>query len=131
MSALTVRPYSACYAPSVQLYFDPSGDVRACCRNTRHTLGNVGRERLRDIWAGERRLALVDRLAVDDWSLGCQGCATEVDQEGRAGSYPASFDARAGHLTNEAGSGAWPTFMEFNLSNACNLQCLQCNGDLS
>jgi len=131
MTALAVRPYSACYAPSVQLYFDPNGDVRACCRNTRHPLGNVGRDRLTDIWAGEPRLALVDRLAVDDWSLGCQGCGTEVGQEGRVGSYPESFDARALHLTSDPATQAWPTFMEFNLSNSCNLQCLQCNGDLS
>ena len=131
MRTLAVRPYSACYAPSVQVYFDPNGDVRACCRNARHPLGNVAVDRLRDIWAGDRRAALIDHLAVDDWSLGCQGCGTEVAQEGRDGSYPASFDGRATHLDGDPASGAWPNFMEFNLSNACNLQCLQCNGDLS
>ena len=131
MRRLAVRPHSACYAPSVQLYFDPNGDVRACCRNNRFPLGNVTSTRLGDIWAGGRRRDLVDHLARDDWSLGCQGCGTEVGQEGREGSYPATFDARAGHLTGDPVSGAWPTFMEFNLSNACNLQCIQCNGDLS
>ncbi|MCB1016152.1 MAG: radical SAM protein [Acidimicrobiales bacterium] len=131
MPHLAVRPYSACYAPSVQLYFDPSGEVRACCRNVRFPLGNVAGQRLTDLWEGARRHELVGRLAVDDWSLGCQGCGTEVAQEGRPGSYPASFDARAEHLGGGPDAGRWPTFFEFNLSNACNLQCLQCNGDLS
>ncbi len=125
------RPYSACYAPMVQLYFDPDGEVRACCRNVAHPLGNVAAEPLREIWAGARRRALVDHLAVDDWSLGCQGCGTEVAQEGRESSYPASFDGRAVRLQGEGAATAWPSFMEFNLSNACNLQCIQCNGDLS
>ncbi|MBL8778457.1 MAG: radical SAM protein [Acidimicrobiales bacterium] len=131
MRALAVRPHSACAAPSVQLYFDPNGDVRACCRNVRFPLGNIGTDRLRDLWTGERRRELVAALAQDDWSLGCQGCGIEVAQEGREGSYPAGFDARATHLTEDPASGAWPTFFEFNLSNSCNLQCIQCNGDLS
>lgn len=131
MTTLAVRPHSACYAPTVQLYFDPNGDVRACCRNVRFPLGNVTTDRLADIWAGPRRHELVARLAVDDWSLGCQGCGVEVAQEGSESAYPASFLPRARHLTADPASAAWPTFMEFNLSNACNLQCLQCNGDLS
>lgn len=126
-----MRPYSACYAPTVQLYFDPNGDVRACCRNVRFPLGNVTTDRLADIWAGARRHELVARLAADDWSLGCQGCGVEVAQEGADSAYPASFLPRARHLTADPATSAWPTFMEFNLSNACNLQCLQCNGDLS
>lgn len=125
------RPYSACYAPSVLLYFQPDGDVRACCRNQSYPLGNVGDQRLLDIWNGPRRRELVARLAADDYSHGCQGCQWEVETEGRDGSYPQSFEAKASHLRLDPASAAWPRHMEFNLSNSCNLQCIQCNGDLS
>ena len=125
------RPYSACYAPSVLLYFQPNGDVRACCRNMGYPLGNIGEQRLAEIWEGPRRHELMARLAQDDYSHGCQGCKWEIDNEGREGSYPQTYEDRANHLTADPASGAWPRSMEFNLSNSCNLQCIQCNGDLS
>ena len=125
------RPYSACYAPSILLVFQPDGEVRACCRNMGYPLGNVAEQRLVDIWNGPRRQELVARLAEDDFSHGCDGCRWEIETEGRDGSYPQGFEARASHLTGDPASGAWPRHMEFNLSNACNLQCIQCNGDLS
>ncbi|HMQ24840.1 MAG TPA: SPASM domain-containing protein [Acidimicrobiales bacterium] len=125
------RPDSACYAPSVLLYFQPDGDVRACCRNQSYPLGNVRDSRLLDIWNGPRRRELVARLAADDYSHGCEGCRWEIDTEGRDGSYPQSFEAKATHLTVDPDTWAWPRFLEFNLSNSCNLQCIQCNGDLS
>ena len=96
-----------------------------------HPLGNVGVHRLIDIWNGSRRRVLQERLAEDDYSLGCQGCEWEITTEGRDGSYPQSFEERATHLTGDLASAAWPRVMEFNLSNSCNLQCIQCNGDLS
>jgi len=125
------KPYSACYAPTVQMYFQPDGDVRACCRNMSYPLGNVGQQRLTEIWEGARRRELVTRLAVDDYSHGCEGCQWEIETEGREGSYPESFTEFAGYLTHEPEVAEWPHFLEFNLSNSCNLQCIQCNGDLS
>ena len=58
-------------------------------------------------------------------------CAWELEVEGRGSSFPGHFDAKAGHLRRDPASAAWPRWMEFNLSNSCNLQCIQCNGDLS
>jgi len=105
--------------------------VRACCRNQSYPLGNVRDQRLLDIWNGPRRHELVARLAADDFSHGCDGCRWEIDTEGRDGSYPQSFEAKAAHLTLDPDTWAWPRYLEFNLSNSCNLQCIQCNGDLS
>ena len=79
----------------------------------------------------DARNHLLARLAQDDYSHGCQGCKWEIDNEGREGSYPQTYEDRANHLTADPASGAWPRSMEFNLSNSCNLQCIQCNGDLS
>lgn len=45
--AIGAQPFrAACYAPFTSLYFHPTGEVRACCMNWRHVLGNVRQQRL-------------------------------------------------------------------------------------
>lgn len=129
-AAPSVVPSSACHAPSVQLFLQPDGAVRACCRQL-VAYANIADQSLLDIWAGAARHELIDRLARGDWSGGCENCGQEVAIEGRDGSYPVFFDVRARHLTSDPESGRWPRWIDFNLSNACNLQCVQCSGDLS
>lgn len=118
-----------CLAPAMMLYLDPDGDVRPCCRN-HVALGNVGRTRLPDIWWGRNRELLEESVTNLDFSLGCFQCADVMDTEGRELAYPSNFDRYASDLAPER-SSRWPLRMEFNLSNSCNLQCIQCNGFLS
>jgi radical SAM protein with 4Fe4S-binding SPASM domain len=125
------RRSTGCLAPSLQLYFQPDGDVRACCMNYSNPLGNVARQRLHDIWHGEERAAMQRRLALDDFSHGCENCGVAIATEGRESAYPHTFDLKAAERTDDPTTARWPTFMEFNLSNICNLQCIQCNGELS
>lgn len=131
-----VRPHrdgdqigTACAAATVQLRLEATGVVTTCCRSLQ-PLGHIGRERLIDIWRGERRRRLVDALATWDFSHGCQPCGAEIAQEGRPASYAAIHDE---YLLASPGPDAveWPRRMEFNLSNACNLQCIQCDGESS
>lgn len=122
--------FGGCAAPSIQLRFDPNGVVTTCCK-TLQPLGDIRTDRLPAIWSGELRRRMVAALAVDDYSVGCQRCAAEIDLEGREVSYPAIYDEWARHLTGDPASAAWPVRMEMNLSNACNLQCIQCDGDSS
>jgi MoaA/NifB/PqqE/SkfB family radical SAM enzyme len=123
------RPWGACAAPSIQLQFAPNGDVAVCCQSL-ETLGNIRDNRLLDLWNSPRRREIVARLTRDDYSMGCEACGAEVDLEGRKGSFPEQFDAWADHL-HDPGAGRWPTRLDFMLSNACNLQCVQCSGDYS
>jgi len=122
-----MRP-TACRAPSMNLYFFANGDVGACCRN--RSYGNIATSRLADIWAGARRRDLGDRLARDDYSMGCDLCAVEHRIEGRAASFTAQFDHWA-DVFAVPDDPPWPVRMEFELANTCNLQCVQCSGDLS
>lgn len=121
---------TACGAPSIQLRLDPNGVVTSCCKTLR-PLGHVSTSSLREIWDGARRHALEDALIEGDFSVGCERCGAEIEAEGRAASYAAYYDEWTGHLTTDPASRAWPTRMEMNLSNACNLQCIQCDGDSS
>jgi MoaA/NifB/PqqE/SkfB family radical SAM enzyme len=120
---------SICLAPAMMLYFDPSGDVRPCCKNY-VAMGNVGRKRLPDIWWGANRALLERSVDELDFSHGCDQCAAEVAAEGRDLAYPSNFD-RYGPAMAPTRAERWPLRMEFNLSNTCNLQCIQCNGLLS
>lgn len=117
---------TACVAPETNLYLFPNGEVRVCCYNTQ-PLGLITEASLSEIWAGAARRDVIERLAVHDFSAGCHGCESQLAIEGREASYPAYFDT----LPREGTTGEWPIRIEFNLSNTCNLQCIQCNGELS
>ncbi len=127
-----LEPRHACLAPSVQLYLATDGDVRACCRNW-EAIGNVTTDSLLDIWRGGAHRDLVRRLGVDDFSAGCEQCHAETVVEGRATAYPSLFDGYT-QAVEDFGDDAglpWPSRIEFNLSNRCNLMCIQCDGLLS
>ena len=128
---VTATPYStACAAAAVQLRFEANGIVTTCCR-TLQPLGHIGRDRLTDIWEGERRRSLEAALESWDFSHGCQPCGAEIAVEGREVSYAAIHDEFTAGLTTDPDTRAWPRRFEFNLSNACNLQCIQCDGESS
>lgn len=118
---------SVCNAPSASLYLDQRGDVRACCQNAGFPLGNITRNSLREIWDGEKARRL--RLAVDggDLSLGCNFCRWQTEE----GSDDAVFARTFDHLAHGGNDPQWPQQLELSLSNACNLQCVMCNGEWS
>ena len=118
-----------CAAPATHLRFEVTGLVYACCRSTL-PLGNIRTETIAQIWDGVRRHQLGAAVAAGDFSLGCQSCETEVRIEGREGSFLATFDAWGSPRPDDA-AGRWPRRFELNLSNKCNLQCVQCDGDSS
>jgi len=129
--AARALPHTACLAPDSTLYFMTTGDVRACCKNVAHPLGNVAQQRLPEIWAGARRRDLVEHLRADDFGLGCQSCDWQVSNEGEDSIYARRFDEFAPGIAAQDPDDIWPVHLEFNISNRCNLQCVQCEGLLS
>lgn len=129
-SGAAARPGSRttfCNAPSTSLYLDQMGDVRACCQNAEYPLGNITANSLREIWDGARTGALREALTRSDFTLGCQFCRWQMAEENEALVYARSFD----HLSIPSSGPEWPQQLELSLSNACNLQCVMCNGDWS
>lgn len=118
----------ACFAPFASLYLDPAGRVTACCANTWHPLGDLRHDRLLDVWRGADARRLRERLAAGDLGLGCELCAAEVARGAGASAERRRFEPLAGADRTD---GAWPRQLELALSNACNLQCVMCNGELS
>jgi len=118
-----------CRAPAIQLYFSATGEVGPCCRSSR-PYGNIAQRRLRDLWDDAWRGELTAGLRTGTFPTGCERCATETMLTGWPASYAAEFDHWSDRL-DAPRDPRWPVRMEFNLSNRCNLQCIQCNGDLS
>ncbi|GAB5538266.1 MAG: hypothetical protein Salg2KO_03690 [Salibacteraceae bacterium] len=115
----------ACYAPQRSLYIGLRGNVWSCCFNKTHVLGKYPEQSLEEIWHGAQRKNLSEALGSFDFSKGCHGCEALIE----AGDYhnlPAkNFD----HLsTNPHG---FPTKVDFELSNECNLECIMCRGEFS
>ena len=118
---------SACYAPTVSMYFDQFGKVRACCQNTGALMGDVAEQSIRDIWESSSTARMRAALKIGDYSEGCGFCEWQVDQGDEEIVFARIFDDHT--LTQE--HPRWPVQMEFSMTNSCNLQCQMCNGDWS
>jgi MoaA/NifB/PqqE/SkfB family radical SAM enzyme len=122
------KPFdSACYAPTVSMYFDQFGNVRACCQNTEALMGNVAQHSIREIWESAATRRMRAALRRNDFSEGCGFCQWQVDQGDDEIVFARIFDEHpvAGEHPE------WPVQMEFSMTNSCNLQCVMCNGDWS
>ncbi|MEX0767467.1 MAG: radical SAM protein [Microthrixaceae bacterium] len=118
---------STCYAPTVSMYFDQFGKVRACCQNTGALMGDVALQSIHEIWQSAATAAMRSALKVGDFSQGCGFCEWQVEQGDEAIIFARIFDD---HTVTEE-HPKWPVQMEFSMTNSCNLQCQMCNGDWS
>ncbi len=123
------RPRSArgsiCHAPSKSLYFGMRGEVMLCCANRSHLAGRYPQQSIREIWGSAQTIKVIEALAKGDMSQGCKGCC-ELIKGGNYANMP-------GRIYDEipASPGGWPSRMDFELSNTCNLECVMCRGELS
>lgn len=116
-----------CAAPFTTLHFDPRGNVRSCCENKLHILGNVSQHRIVDLFTSAASARLRDAVRAGDTSLGCGGCADAITSGQRGLARVGIYD----HETVSDTSPTHPVRLELELSNSCNLQCIMCDGELS
>ena len=129
------KPFRAiCYAPFNSMFLDTKGHVRACCVNTQFLLGDITKQRLDDIWFGPNAQRLREAMKNYDLSCGCEFCEWQLgdgnfaQEESHYSSLHAlKYDA---YPVDESES-LWPSNLEFNLSNNCNLECVMCDGFFS
>ncbi len=117
---------SACYAPFTSLYFNPTGDVTPCCQTQKSdfVLGNVAVEPLGAIWNGEKIRQLRESLAGYQFPKACGFCDWQVRSGNMEGVFATVFDV----FTIYDSPIEWPIAMEFSMSNACNFECIMCDG---
>ena len=134
-------PYGTpvCPAPSVNLHFSQLGVVTACCFNRTQVLGVYPQQSVDEIWNGQPIQELREALSGYDLTKGCEKCAQQIEARDFGGSHAIFYTNQARILRDarvEAGmhpegnpeKAPLPMRMEFNIHNACNLQCVMCHG---
>src|SRR5688572_21052990 len=124
------RPFAAdkfCYAPFSSLYFGHEGKVTACCENREHLLGIYPQQSISEIWNGESANQLRQYISEQNLRHGCKGCDFDLRSGNYAGIKAKIFDIAHIHQKNQA----YPSMLEFELENTCNLECVMCTGIFS
>ena len=116
-----------CYAPHTNLFFDRLGSARVCCWNWSQPAGNVTTHSLDEIWASAQAAMLRDEMNAYRFAEGCGFCKFQAAEGWFGGAKMRNFD----RFTVESESPHWPKQMEFSISNACNLECVMCDGEHS
>jgi MoaA/NifB/PqqE/SkfB family radical SAM enzyme len=114
---------SVCNAPLTNLYLQADGTASPCWLYYPSQPPKWSPTRsLADIWTGPEMTAVREALAEHRFIGRCTECEHDI----RTGNEPlaAAYD-------NDRPIGDWPTMLELELSNLCNLECVMCNGLLS
>jgi len=115
---------SICNAPFTNMYFGHAGKVSACCFNRTHLLGSYPDMSVSEIWNSSKANELRKLLKQDDLTSGCQSCEVLIQNRNFDGVVARNYDLLPVNDT-------YPTKLEFELSNTCNLECVMCFGDFS
>lgn len=114
-----------CYTPHKSIYFGHFGKAIACCYNRNFVLGEYPAQSVHDIWFGEKAQELRAYMDQNNLDHGCRLCLTQLVSRNFA-------NAKASHSDEQRfNDNGYPSVMEFELSNTCNLECTMCNGDFS
>lgn len=113
--------YAACNAPFNNMYFTVHGDVSPCWKLPGFCDKWSPTRSIMDIWRGDKFKNYREALIQDVWMNRCKECKHEID----TGSWPL---ARA---YEDFPVKLYPSLMELELSNQCNLECIMCSGELS
>jgi MoaA/NifB/PqqE/SkfB family radical SAM enzyme len=116
-----------CYAPHTNLFFDRLGSVRVCCWNWSHAAGNITETSLDEMWHGAQVAALRAALNGYQYAPGCDFCQFQAAEGWFGGAKMRNFD----RFEVISPDPQWPQQMEFSISNACNLECIMCDGEHS
>jgi len=134
-----------CHAPFQSLYFGQTGNIVACCYNRTNPLGRYPEQSIMETWTSKKAQAIRTGMEVDRAMKrlppGCDNCSAQLHAGNFWGLLARKFDEYSNHdeahaqsrlvQTAEHGEIAFPKVMEFELSNACNLECVMCHGGFS
>lgn len=112
---------SACNAPSNNMYFTVTGNVSPCWKLPGFCDKWSEDRSIRDIWFGDKFQMYRDALKKSKFLNRCGECKKDIDNN----VWPLA-KAYEKYPVNK-----YPSLMELELSNQCNLECIMCSGKLS
>jgi molybdenum cofactor biosynthesis enzyme MoaA len=118
------RPHSRhiCHAPFSNMYFNVHGDC-APCWLTFLNPDSYPQKSVREIWFGETFQNLRDSLLRYDLTHKCNVCLKNLQTGNHTSVLARAYDV------NEIRT--YPTMLELEVANTCNLECVMCIGELS
>lgn len=127
-----------CPAPSMNLHFSQLGIVTACCFNRSQQLGVYPENSLDEIWTSSVAQKMRKDLKEGVFPKGCEKCCEQILSKDFGGSHANFYSQQAKifkakqETTFQSGAlnalDPMPMKLEFNIHNACNLQCIMCHG---
>ncbi len=114
-----------CHAPFASMRFTISGNIQVCCYNHLLLLGKYPEDKLIDAWNGEKAKLLKDFILNNDMRMGCGYCSEVI----KTGNYRSVGAINYDNI--KLSGNNWPTMLDFELGNNCNLECIMCNGENS
>jgi MoaA/NifB/PqqE/SkfB family radical SAM enzyme len=120
---LTGRKERLCQAPFSNIYFNMYGQGAPCWLTLEHAPA-YPRHSIREMWFGERYEGFRARIAANDLSGPCHVCERNIRNRVFTNTLARAYD-------NDHQPSSYPSIMEFELSNTCNLECIMCKGTLS
>lgn len=117
----TVDITSPCIAPLNNMYFTTEGQVAPCWLLVGYLDKWSSTRSIRDIWFGEKFNEYRENLKNGIFKEACKVCKQKIE----ADVWPLAM-AYDGYTVKE-----YPSMMELELSNQCNLECIMCEGRLS
>ena len=112
---------AACNAPFNNMYFTVMGNVSPCWKLPGFCDKWSEERSIRDIWFGDKFQMYRDALKKFQFPHRCGECKKDIDND----VWPLA-KAYQKYPVNE-----YPSLMELELSNQCNLECVMCSGKLS
>lgn len=113
-----------CHAPFSNMYFNTEGDV-ALCWKTFHKSEKYSESRtIMDIWQSANFKAIREDVRSCQLDFACGECKKHLLEGNYVNVLSKAYDIE--HI-----DPVYPSIMEFELSNRCNLACTMCNGLLS
>jgi radical SAM protein with 4Fe4S-binding SPASM domain len=110
-----------CKAPHNNMYFTVEGKVGPCWLQLSEDEQWSNSRSISDIWNGEKYNKIRTDLSNDEWNGPCKTCKYNIDND----VWPLA------KAYEEYSVKEYPTMMELELSNQCNLECIMCSGILS
>lgn len=116
-----INTISPCVAPYNNMYFTTEGQVAPCWLLVGH-LDKWGLEKsIKEIWNGEKFNSYRESLKDGVFKEACSVCKQKIE----ADTWPLAI------AYDEFSVKEYPTLLELELSNQCNLECIMCEGRLS
>ena len=122
--ARSVHSNKLCHAPFTNLYFNTEGHVAVCWLTFYNPVIYDESKSLKDIWHDVKFQSIREHIGRNDLSKYCQTCEQHLKQGNHVNVLAKAYDTAPS-------DGDYPSIIEFELENTCNLACTMCNGLLS